>query len=176
MSDPEVIGRLRQTIARQVPVDARHAAAVTQFLAALDTLADPLNQHVDSTHVTASAVVVGARGTVLHRHKRLGLWLQPGGHIDAGETPEDAVLREVHEETGLVAAHPPDGPDLFHVDVHPAGRHVHLDLRYVVTADDADPVPAAGESPYARWFPWPEALQIADVALVGALRALAPPA
>ena len=38
------------------------------------------------THVTASGIVVGRRGTVLHRHKRLGIWMQPGGHIDAGES------------------------------------------------------------------------------------------
>lgn len=171
----DIVARLRRTIAQQVPVDARHAAAMVQFLAALDELTDPLNQHADPTHVTASAVVVGSRGTVLHRHKRLGLWLQPGGHIDAGETPEDAVLREVREETGLVVAHPAGGPDLFHVDVHPAGGHVHLDLRYVVVGGDADPAPAPGESPDARWFAWPEALQIADAALVGALRTLAPP-
>ena len=31
----------------------------------------------------------GPRGTVLHLHKRLGIWMQPGGHIDAGETPDD---------------------------------------------------------------------------------------
>lgn len=29
------------------------------------------------------------------------VWVLPGGGIDPGETPEDAVLREIHEETGL---------------------------------------------------------------------------
>lgn len=168
------VAELRRVIAQQEPVDQRHAASQQQFLRALDTLPDPLNQHADPTHVTASAIVVGPRGTVLHRHKRLGLWLQPGGHIDAGETPAQAVLREVREETGLLVSHPPDGPALFHVDVHPASEHVHLDLRFVVSGDDRDPVPGADESPDARWFQWGEALDIADDALVGALRVLAP--
>ncbi len=174
MSDPDVVALLRVLIEQQRPVDERHAASIATFLAALDRLPDPLNAAADPTHVTASAIVVGHRGTVLHLHKRLGMWLQPGGHIDPGEHPEDAVLREVLEETGLRVRHPPSGPRLVHVDVHPAGEHVHLDLRYLVAGDDADPVPAAGESPEARWFDWREALAVADVALVGALRAVAP--
>ena len=174
MNEAMVVAQLRASIRQQVPVDDRHAASMQQFLEALDDLDHPLDQHADPTHVTASAIVVGPRGTVLHRHKRLALWLQPGGHIDRGELPEEAVLREVREETGLRVAHASGTPAPFHVDVHPAGSHRHLDLRYVVGGDDADPLPGPGESPDARWFDWPEALQIADEALVGALRALAP--
>ena len=35
------------------------------------------------------------------RHPERG-WEIPGGHLNAEETPEDALIREVHEETGLV--------------------------------------------------------------------------
>lgn len=31
-----------------------------------------------------------------------GTWSLPGGHIDYGETPEEACIREVQEETGLI--------------------------------------------------------------------------
>ena len=48
-----------------------------------------------------AAVVVGPRGVLLHRHRRLGLWLQPGGHIEPGETPAEAAAREVKEESGI---------------------------------------------------------------------------
>ena len=34
-------------------------------------------------------------------HKKMQAWLPPGGHIDPGELPEEAALREVREETGL---------------------------------------------------------------------------
>ena len=174
MTSAELIADLRRQIAAQAPVDARHASAIEQFVAALDRLPAPLDQSADPTHVTASAIVVGPRGTVLHKHKRLGLWLQPGGHIDAGETPPDAAVREVLEETGMRVAHPPTGPALVHVDVHPAGSHVHLDLRYLLDAGDQEPCPPPGESQDVAWFTWPQALAVADPALVGALRALAP--
>ncbi|RDS83550.1 NUDIX domain-containing protein [Dyella monticola] len=55
-------------------------------------------------HFTASAFVLKAeRQVLLLKHKKLGVWLYPGGHIEADETPDAAVLREVLEETGLVA-------------------------------------------------------------------------
>ena len=40
---------------------------------------------------------------MLHWHKRLQQWMPPGGHIEPNEDPIQAVLREVHEETGIVA-------------------------------------------------------------------------
>lgn len=126
--------------------------------------------------MTGSAIVVGARGVVLHRHKRLGIWLQPGGHIDPGEDPAAAALREAREETGLALRFEGGEPRLRHVDVHAAAKgHVHLDLRYVLEAGDEDPAPPPGESQDVRWFGWDEALAIADPGLVGALRKLRRP-
>jgi len=171
VSAQETVARLRTAIVAQTPVDQRHAESIHRFLAELERLDDPLNEHADTTHVTSSAIVVGPRGTILHRHKRLGLWLQPGGHIDAAEEPEDAALREVREETGLHARHPAGGPRLVHVDVHDGGRgHIHLDLRYLLLADDEDPAPPAGESQDVRWFGWDDAIAAGDLGLTGALR------
>lgn len=35
------------------------------------------------------------------KHKKIGKWLQPGGHIELNEDPEEASIREVFEETGI---------------------------------------------------------------------------
>jgi len=153
------------------PGDEREVEARRRILAFLAAARRPFDQVAGPEHVTASAVVVGPRGTALHVHKLLGIWLQPGGHVEAGEAPWEAARREAHEETGLAVAHPRGGPRLIHVDVHGGARgHVHLDLRYLLAGPDADPAPSAGESPHVRWFGWEEALAVADDALIGALR------
>ena len=133
-------------VARRRPVDERERTSIERFLLEFARLDEPFSEHADATHVTASAIVVGVRGVVLHKHKRLGLWLQPGGHIDPGEAPWQAAVREAQEETGLPVAPlaGPTSPALVHVDVHPGPRgHTHLDLRYLLVADDVEPAPGA---------------------------------
>jgi len=154
------------------PSDAREARSRQCTLAALAALERPWDRSASPVHVTASAIVCGPRGVVLHRHRRLGRWLQPGGHVDDGEPPARAAVREACEETGLVVRHPSGGPLLLHVDVHEAAEgHRHLDLRYLLVGEGAEPSPPPGESPDARWFSWEEAAALADESLAGALRA-----
>ncbi len=51
--------------------------------------------------ITASCVVVRGKKALLIKHKKLGKWLYPGGHVNDGETPVEAALRETAEETGF---------------------------------------------------------------------------
>jgi 8-oxo-dGTP pyrophosphatase MutT (NUDIX family) len=172
--------RLRADVAARRPLDAREAASIRRFLHELDTLPDPLSQEAGPVHVTGSAIVVGPRGVLLLEHKRLGIWLQPGGHIDRGETPWDAALREAREETGLDVefAGPVDAagvPELIHVDVHAgAGGHTHLDTRYLIDGGDADPQPPPDESQEIGWFEWDEAIARADPGVRAVLEHLTP--
>lgn len=180
MHDDVLRARVRADVAARTPVDEREAQSVERFLALYDGLRAPFDQASDPIHVTGSGIVIGARGVVLLEHKRLGIWLQPGGHIDPGETPWDAALRETREETGLAVsfAGPIDAggvPELLHVDVHEGGRgHMHLDLRYLIDGGDADPDPPEGESQLIDWFEWSAAVDRADPGLSGLLRSLAP--
>lgn len=171
----EAVARVRRAVVERTPVDDREARSIARTLVELERLAHPFDEHADLVHLTASAIVVGPRGTLLHRHKRLGIWLQPGGHVDRGEAPEDAAVRETTEETGITGDHPDSGPRMVHIDVHDGGRgHTHLDLRYLLLADADDPAPAADESQAVRWFCWDEAVARADAGLVGALHHLRP--
>jgi 8-oxo-dGTP pyrophosphatase MutT (NUDIX family) len=173
-----VIARLRRDVIAKQPVDERERQSLSAFVEAFDQLEEPFEQESNSIHVTGSALVVGPRGVVLLKHKRLGFWLQPGGHIDPGESPWAAALREAREETGLEVdfAGPLDSegvPDLLHVDVHPGGRgHTHLDVRYLLDGGDADPDPPEGESQEIGWYDWEAAVEQADPGLEGILRFL----
>lgn len=51
----------------------------------------------------AGGVVFNARGEVLLLRDRMGYWVFPKGHLEAGEAPEEAAVREVWEETGVRA-------------------------------------------------------------------------
>lgn len=175
MSDVRL--EIRAAVAARRPVDAREQDSIGEFVRQMDRLDDPFAEAADPVHVTASAVVVtpDRSRVLLHRHKRLGLWLQPGGHIDPGELPWDAAVREVREETGLEASFAGGARQLVHVDVHPGPRrHTHLDLRYLVEAPHVAPAPPAGESQDVDWFRWHQAIAMTEPGLEGALRALQP--
>ncbi|MTV27655.1 NUDIX domain-containing protein [Nitriliruptoraceae bacterium ZYF776] len=155
------------------PADERERRSRSRALALVRWLAAPFDETADPTHVTGSAIVVSPDGrVVLHRHKRLGLWLQPGGHVDGDESAADAAVRETREETGLVARHPDAGPRLVHVDLHEGPRgHVHLDVRYLLFADtQAGFAPEAGESPDVAWCSPQEAAARSDASLATAVR------
>lgn len=52
-------------------------------------------------HFTVAVFVVHNQKILLLKHRKLNMWLPPGGHVDANELPDDAAVREVMEETGL---------------------------------------------------------------------------
>ncbi|WP_038058546.1 NUDIX hydrolase [Thermus amyloliquefaciens] len=51
----------------------------------------------------AGGVVFNGRGEVLLLRDRMGFWVFPKGHVEPGETLEEAAVREVFEETGVEA-------------------------------------------------------------------------
>ncbi len=149
------------------PADALEGSHLARILAFVAAHPRPFDRAIPEGHLTGSAIVVSAsrdRVLLLH-HKKLGLWLQPGGHGEAGESSAEAVaLREALEETGIreLVLHP-TAPRPIDVDVHtiPARRdepaHEHLDLRYLVIApDSAVAVHDPAESHAIRWFTWDE--------------------
>lgn len=111
-------------------------------------------------HLTASAYVVHPDGerVLVHWHARLGRWLQPGGHLEPGETPISACVREVAEEVGL-EFEPPEA--IFDLDVHhvPATArmpaHDHVDARFLLLAP-SDALPPSPEGAILRWLTWEE--------------------
>src|SRR3954463_6150734 len=95
------------------------------------------------------AVVHDAAGRLLlirrgHEPSR-GLWSLPGGRIEAGETAEQAVVREVREETGLEVR---VGEPVGHVLI-PAGAVVYDVVDFACTLVEPGAAPVAGDDPDA---------------------------
>jgi 8-oxo-dGTP pyrophosphatase MutT (NUDIX family) len=84
--------RVRAHLARH-PRQAESLEGRRQAAVAVVLLPDPVGQ---------PCFVLTRRAGGLRRHA--GQWALPGGRLDAGETPEDAALRECAEEIGLVLA------------------------------------------------------------------------
>ena len=103
-------------------------------------------------HVTASCFIIDPQSSriLLHHHRRLGKWLQMGGHCNDGETPAAAALREAAEESGLTDLKL-FVPGIFDLDVHPIPAakgepdHFHFDLRYVACTSAPDAIKMAPE-------------------------------
>jgi 8-oxo-dGTP pyrophosphatase MutT (NUDIX family) len=94
-------------------------------------------------HLTGSAWITNkaqSKAVLLH-HKKLNIWVQPGGHIDDDDQSLLAAsLREAKEETGLPSLIPKQ-EGIFDLDVHkiPARKtepeHWHLDVRFWLIAE-----------------------------------------
>jgi 8-oxo-dGTP pyrophosphatase MutT (NUDIX family) len=135
---------LLEALAAYRPEDARDEAVLLRFR---DFLArsDPFSRGDREDHVTASAIVVLPPGdrVVLVSHRKLGGWLQPGGHVESEDgSVFETALREVREETGLDRLASPLGHSILDLDVHaiPAfgdePPHFHYDVRFLLTSED----------------------------------------
>jgi 8-oxo-dGTP pyrophosphatase MutT (NUDIX family) len=165
LADPRA--PLRAALRRFAPGDSEEARDRDRVVDFVERHPRPFDRTIHEGHLTGSAITVSADGSrvLLLHHRKLGLWLQPGGHGDPGETTgEEVALREGLEESGIagLALHPQAQRPL-DIDVHeiPAfgsePAHLHLDLRYLVVAPEADRVsPALAELHDIRWFRWDE--------------------
>ena len=113
-------------------------------------------------HVTGSSWVVNparSHALMLH-HRKLDLWLQPGGHADGDADLHNVVIKETSEESGInvenitLLSH-----DVFDIDIHTIyanqydPRHDHYDIRFLLEIDDSLPVPGNNESHQIAWIP-----------------------
>lgn len=120
-------------------------------------------------HFTSTAVVLNDRLQVLLvQHKKLQVWLCPGGHIEDDEDPVHAMHREVFEETGLEVEILPAAPFagigdgfarelpqpmfVLEEDIGRKGDHFHIDFVYACRALGTQAAFDPLESTGIGWF------------------------
>ena len=137
------------------PAQAWLAAEYRAFLASHPTVFE--RAHAPG-HFTGSAWLVSADGerVLLTHHRKLDLWLQPGGHADGDRDLAGVALREAEEETGVPLLRL-ESREIFDLDRHaiPARKldpeHLHWDVRYVVRAGDDERFVVSEESHALAW-------------------------
>ena len=155
-------------LSRHTPTDAHETESLDwmrRFLRAPD---DPFARENPGGHITASAVITRPAGDafLLVFHRKLGRWLQPGGHVEhEDESAFDGALREAREETGISDFATPLGASILDVDVHriperkgePA--HHHFDVRFLLTTEsEVDRAATDDPTRPIEWRGWEEAM------------------
>ena len=119
--------------------------------------------------LVVEAYIIFENKILLVHHTKTDKWLPPGGHIDPNETFDEAVIREVKEETDLdieflhkETATKDDNIVThlalpFYADVHTVGDHNHACLFYLCKPKH-DHVKISPESKDFKWFT-PEELE-----------------
>ncbi|MFA6252916.1 MAG: NUDIX domain-containing protein [Patescibacteria group bacterium] len=122
---------------------------------------------------TVGACIIWQDRVLMMFHTKLSKWLFPGGHVEANETPDMALRREVKEETGLditflqPSVLPKQAEEIevlalsFHNNLHQAGDHLHYQPHYLCSTNTADFVQNS-ESKEMRWFAAGEVEALSD--------------
>ena len=95
----KVRGQLEAFAVQRAPHGPHHAAAVALALVEEGAGADIPGLPRPPGWSGEAALLLTRRAAAMNRHA--GQWALPGGRIDPGESPEEAALRELHEEVGL---------------------------------------------------------------------------
>jgi 8-oxo-dGTP pyrophosphatase MutT (NUDIX family) len=135
----------------------QESATVTLFADLLGDAQDPFRRERLAGHFTASCWLVDASGmrALLTHHRKLGLWLQLGGHADGERDLRIAALKEAEEESGLRDLRIEDA--IFDLDRHWIPEHTgvpahwHYDVRYVVRAEGSEAYVVSDESHDLAW-------------------------
>jgi 8-oxo-dGTP diphosphatase len=153
---------IRELIAQLMPADAMEDEHRRQALAWLDSTSDifrRIKPRTPSPHLVSYFLLIDhdRGGVLLVDHRKAGLWLPTGGHVEPGEHPAATVRREAREELGIEAVFSPvTGGNPMFVTVNSTSgpdRHTDVSLWFVLSCGMKQPLtPDPGEFRAALWW------------------------
>jgi 8-oxo-dGTP pyrophosphatase MutT (NUDIX family) len=113
---------------------------VDRFLTLLQTESNAFMRSAVKGHITGSAWLVDTTGehVLLTHHRKLGIWVQLGGHADGEQDVLSVAMKEVEEESGI-STMSAFSHEIFDLDIHTiparpeAPEHAHYDVRFAIT-------------------------------------------
>ena len=157
--------RLLSAYEPSTTAEAEHLASILELLTTKRSAFD--RDEYQPGHITASAFVVhpSEPAAALMKHRKIGRWLQPGGHVEPDDADiESAARREVSEEVGISRLSSFGVADVdVHVFPERGGQpeHLHLDVRIGFVAG-SDRLVDSGESDGVRWAGFDEMQQMEE--------------
>ena len=155
---------LREDIAAYRPCNAQEAQDKELILSFMDSHDDVFSRENQVAHLTASAWVTNLDRTkvLMVYHKLYDSWAWCGGHADGERDLLHVAVKECREETGIQTVKPIDGKiaslECLTVDGHEkrgqyVSSHLHLNVTYLLEADDTEPLHVCeDENTGVKWF------------------------
>lgn len=151
---------LKKSLENYYPLNQYEKDVKIDMLQLLASNKDCFQRFSEAGHFTGSCWLVNNDNSkfLLTLHKKLGFWLQLGGHADGDSNLLRVAIKEAYEESGLsniVVL----SPEIFDIDLHYIPKfgsvpgHYHYDVRFLLkNCDSDDKIKISDESNDLRWF------------------------
>ena len=152
------LAQIIETVAPFDAIEAVHQADILGWLGSAREIYRRVKPAIPSKHLVVYAAIIDPARSQLYliRHRKSGLWLPTGGHVDPGEPPFAAAQRELFEETGRALPAASEQPLFTSVSEtvgDAAHKHVDVTLWYGFAAQAGEAFAIdAEEADGGAWF------------------------
>ncbi|HSC24982.1 MAG TPA: NUDIX hydrolase [Candidatus Babeliales bacterium] len=149
---------LKQLLGLYSPDNNAEKESKERILTFLDHYPDAFERSLEVGHITASCWLLNKNNThaLLTHHRKLGMWIQLGGHCDGDRDVLSVAIKEAQEESGIIGIRPVT-TTIFDIDVHenPESKkekaHYHYDIRFLLQVISDEKIVVSDESHALAW-------------------------